>query len=244
MPSQVTVSIVSHGQAMLVGKLLSDLQAHCAAVSKVVLTINIEEPLPFDATQFNFPVEVVRNATAKGFAANHNAAFRLAQTDYFCVLNPDVRWGRDPFPPLLDELRDSSVGVVAPLVMDPAGNVEYSARKFPTPFGILKKALSGTDSLDYEIGNAPVFPDWVGGMFMLFRSATFGAIGGFDERYFLYYEDVDICWRMRQHKLRAALVPMASVIHAARRRSHRNPRYMAWHLASMLRFFGRRTSGH
>jgi GT2 family glycosyltransferase len=243
MSSQITVSVVSHGQATLVGELLSDLQTHCATVSKVVLTINIEEPLPFDTTQFKFPVEIIRNVAAKGFAANHNAAFRLAQTDYFCVVNPDVRWVQDPFPSLLEQLRDSSVGVVAPLILNPAGNVEYSARKFPTLFGILKKALSGTDSRDYEIGTAPVFPDWVGGMFMLFPSKTFGTVGGFDERYFLYYEDVDICWRMQQHGLRAVLVPSTSVVHDARRRSHRDPRYFIWHSTSMLRFFGRRAFG-
>jgi N-acetylglucosaminyl-diphospho-decaprenol L-rhamnosyltransferase len=240
MSSQITISVVSHEQATLVGELLSDLHAHCEAVSKVVLTINIEEQLPFDATRFKFPVVVIRNTVAQGFATNHNAAFNLAQTEYFCVLNPDVRLALDPFLPLLDQLRDSSIGVVAPLVLDPLGKVEYSARKFPTPFSILKKMLSGSDGRDYEIGTIPVFPDWVGGMFLLFRSASFSAVGGFDERYFLYYEDVDICWRMRQHGLRASLVPTASVTHDARRRSHRDPRYLLWHLTSMLRFFGRR----
>jgi len=240
MLSQITISVVSHGQAILVGELLSDLHTHCPSVSKVVLTINIEEPLPFDATRFKFPVAVIRNAVAQGFASNHNAAFELAQTDYFCVLNPDVRLARDPFPPLLEMLRDTSIGVVAPLVFDLAGKVEYSARKFPTPISILKKALSGSDNRDYEIGTLPVFPDWVGGMFLLFRSASFNAVSGFDERYFLYYEDVDICWRMRQRGIRAALVPAASVTHDARRRSHRDARYLVWHLTSMLRFFGRR----
>jgi len=240
MSSQITISVVSHEQATLVGALLSDLHAHCEAVSKVVLTINIEEQLPFDTTRFKFPVVIISNTIAQGFATNHNAAFKLAQTDYFCVLNPDVRLARDPFPSLLDQLRDSSVGVVAPLVLDPVGKVEYSARKFPTPISILKKVISGSNNRDYEIGTQPIFPDWVGGMFMLFRSASFDAVGGFDERYFLYYEDVDICWRMRQHGLRAALVPTASVTHDARRRSHQDARYLIWHLTSMLRFFSRR----
>jgi len=243
MSPQVTVSVVSHNQAALVGNLLSDLHLHCTAISKIVLTINIEEPVPFDMAQFKFPIEVVRNPVAKGFGANHNAAFKLAKTDYFCVLNPDVRMTRDPFPALLEQLRDPSAGVAAPRILDSAGNVENSARKFPTPFSILKKALFGVRAPDYETGATPIFPDWVGGMFMVFRSEAFRAVGGFDERYFLYYEDVDICWRMHRRGFRAVLVPAVSVVHDARRSSHRDPRYLVWHLTSMLRFFCARSGG-
>ncbi|HUO44195.1 MAG TPA: glycosyltransferase family 2 protein [Burkholderiales bacterium] len=244
MSPQVTVSVVSHGQAALVGELLSDLDAHCSTGLTVILTLNIAEPLPFAPTDFKFPVAIIRNAAARGFSANHNAAFRLTQTEYFCVVNPDVRLSRDPFPPLLDRLQDGVIGVAAPLVLDPSGKIEDSARRFPTPFGILKKALSARRDIDYAIGAEPVFPDWVAGMFMLFRSATFGAIGGFDEGYFLYYEDVDICWRLRRKGMRPVLVPAAGIVHNARRESHRNARYRVWHATSMARFFLTRGFGH
>jgi len=243
MAASITASIVSHGQAELVATLLSDLQDHCPGLSKVVVTLNVEEPLPFDAGRCPFSVEIVKNGIPKGFAANHNEAFKLAQTDYFCVLNPDVRLTGDPFPPLLAQLKDSTVGVAAPLIKSPDGSIEDSARRFPTPARILKRSLFGARGLEYEIGSAPLFPDWIAGMFMLFRSAVFGAAGGFDERYFLYCEDVDICWCMRRSGLRAVLVPEVSVIHDARRRSHRDLRYLAWHVTSMLRFFGRRAFG-
>jgi len=74
-------------------------------------------------------------------------------------------------------------------------------------------------------------------MFMLFRADTYREIDGFDERYFLYYEDVDICARLRQRGYDVRLVPAASVIHAARRDSHRRARYLAWHIRSTLRFW-------
>ncbi len=240
---QITISVVSHNQAALVANLLSDLQLHCAAISQVILTVNTDEPVTLDMSQFRFPVKVIRNSVAKGFGANHNAAFKLAQTDYFCVLNPDVRVPQDIFPALLNQLRDPSIGVVAPRIVDSAGNTENSARKFPTPYGILKKILFGVRSLDYESSVTPLFPDWVGGMFMLFQSRAFRAVGGFDERYFLYYEDVDVCWRLQRGGFRAVLVPAVSAVHEARRDSHRNPRYLVWHLASMLRFFCARSGG-
>ena len=72
---------------------------------------------------------------------------------------------------------------------------------------------------------------------MLFPSGIFERLGGFDERYFLYYEDVDICGRLRLQGHEVVLCPQAKVTHHAQRTSHRSVRYLRWHLTSMLRFF-------
>jgi GT2 family glycosyltransferase len=82
----------------------------------------------------------------------------------------------------------------------------------------------------------PFSPDWIAGMFMLFRSELFREVGGFDERYFLYYEDVDLCFRLRQHGYEVILVPDARAVHFAQRQSHRNLRYLLWHVRSLVRF--------
>ena len=72
---------------------------------------------------------------------------------------------------------------------------------------------------------------------MLLRSSTFESIGGFDERYFLYYEDVDLCARLRLLGLEVAQTPGAFVTHHARRASHRDLRYLRLHARSMIKFF-------
>jgi GT2 family glycosyltransferase len=74
-------------------------------------------------------------------------------------------------------------------------------------------------------------------MFMLFRPEMFSAVGGFDEGYHLYYEDVDICARLKVAGCRIVACPGVFAIHSARRESHQNLRYMKWHLQSMIRFF-------
>jgi GT2 family glycosyltransferase len=74
-------------------------------------------------------------------------------------------------------------------------------------------------------------------MFMLFRSAAFRKVGGFDERYFLYYEDVDLCARLRRAGYDIRVEAAVRVVHDARRDSRRSVRYMAWHLSSILRYF-------
>lgn len=242
MPQQakISISIVSHNQGALIADLLSDLGMYCATPFEVILTINVPEVLPFETKAFDFPVRIVTNTVPKGFGANHNAAFKLAKADYFCVLNPDIRMVEDPFPCLISQLVNSRIGVAAPLIVSPSGQPEDSARKFPTPVSILKKALFGARGSEYEICETPIFPDWVGGMFMVFRSKVFREIGGFDGFYFLYYEDVDLCWRLRGYGYQVTLTPLAYAIHDARRASHRNIRYLFWHLSSMLRFFMKR----
>jgi N-acetylglucosaminyl-diphospho-decaprenol L-rhamnosyltransferase len=234
----VSLSIVSHGQAALVAALLDDLQKHCNPTSlEVVLTVNIPEELPASLAHLSFPLKLIHNASPLGFGENHNHAFLQAEGGFFCVVNPDVRMDSDVFPVLLASLRVASVGVVAPLVVDGNGTVEDSARRFPTPLKILCKLFGRCAGGDYVIGSLPIYPDWVAGMFMLFRREVYQELGGFNEKFFLYYEDVDLCARIWLKGLRVALIPQARVTHDARRSSHKNAAYLLVHSRSMLRFF-------
>lgn len=236
MASLLTLSVVSHGHGPLLHGLLRDVE-RCSGDVEVLLTINVPEPLPFDPAAFPFPLRITVNSAPRGFGANHNAAFRRSGGDFFCVLNPDIRFSEDPFPALCGALAaERRIGVVAPLVLSPAGGIEDSARRFPTLASLARKAFSRGPALDYDIGEEPFTPDWVGGMFMLFRRSVFERVGGFDERYFLYYEDVDLCRRLADLGYRARVVPAVRVVHAARRRSRRNLRHMMWHAASMWRY--------
>jgi hypothetical protein len=234
----ISVSIVSHAQAHLLKALLADLHQYCNSTSiEVLLTLNLPETLPFGLTDFDFPVIVLENPQPKGFAANHNQAFVRSSGQFFCVLNPDVRLTDDPFPALLACLQSGVIGVAAPMVVDEQGKAEDSARRFPTPFKIICKVFGGCYGSDYDMKGEIIYPDWVGGMFMLFPRAVFEKLTGFNQRFHLYYEDVDLCARLRLQGYEVALCPVARVIHEARRDSHRNLKYLMWHLSSMVRFF-------
>ncbi len=234
----VSISVVSHGQLALVAELLHDIDSKCRSTSiELILTLNLEETLPFPLEPFSFPLTVIRNVTPIGFAANHNQAFAKISGEFFCVMNPDIRLNCDPFQVLLSCLKIPSIGVAAPVVLSGTGELEDSARRFPTPLIILRKVFRSNKSRDYVICDKPVFPDWVGGMFMLFHEKTFKQVGGFDERYFLYYEDVDLCARLRLLGYEVAVCPEARVIHDAQRSSHTSFRYLRLHLSSMIRFF-------
>jgi N-acetylglucosaminyl-diphospho-decaprenol L-rhamnosyltransferase len=236
----ITLSVVSHGQNALVNQLLGDIQRVCADRVGLVLTENVPDPIPLDIEGLACPVERIVNKSVKGFGANHNAAFARCTTPYFCVCNPDIRLPSDPFPPLLEALAGDRVAVAGPLVRSPQGSIEDSARRFPTAGSLLKKLLSGSGKSDYPADRGPLDVDWVGGMFMLFRSDDYRALGGFDEAYFLYYEDIDLCRRLHAAGRRVAYQPAAEVVHDARRASRRNLRLAMHHLAGIVRFLWRR----
>lgn len=234
---QVTVSIVSHGHGALLPELLSDLAA-CPEVASVIVTRNIPE-ISLETNRSGWQV-TIDNTRPKGFAANHNAAFQYARTPYFAVLNPDIRLSGNPFPILLESMELDGVALCAPAVVNPAGGLEDSARHFPSLVELALKALHRYDGrLDYALGDSARQVPWVAGMFMLFSSPTYAALNGFDEGFFLYYEDVDLCARISKSGWKVVLCPNVHVIHDARRASRRNLRHMVWHATSMVRYFRR-----
>jgi GT2 family glycosyltransferase len=225
----------------LVGELLDDLSA-CAGVTpfEVLLTLNIPEALPFSPEDFPYPVRVIRNDVPAGFGANHNAAFRLAAGQMFCVMNPDIRLAKNPFPLLLSELDRLDGAVIAPITLSPSGQCEDSVRRFPSPFSLAMKVIGAGDGrYPFARGDDTFTADWVGGMFMLFRAEEFRRLGGFDEGFFLYYEDVDICTRLWKIGGKVLACPQAEVVHHAQRTSRRQLRYMRWHVSSMARYFAK-----
>lgn len=233
-----SISIVSHRQAQLVLSLLDDIQQYCAGVSiEIILTLNVEEQILFNTSSYDFSVRIIRNQIPKGFGANHNAAFRLATGNFFCVLNPDIRFTNNPWPALMACASEVGVGLIAPCVVNSDGIREDSARKFPSMSEIVKKVFGGKSVL-HDDGCQPISnPDWVAGMFMFIPRDAFQEIGGFDEHFFLYYEDVDLCARLTLAGYRILLCSTVSVVHDARRSSRKKLRYMYWHFASAIRYF-------
>jgi len=236
-PGALTVSVVSHGQNRLLNQLLLDIDQHCRGHLTLILIENIVDPEPLLLPR-RFPFTHLVNQQPLGYGANHNAAFRHCRSEFFCVLNPDLRLNDDVFPTLIETFADPHVGIVAPKVVNKLGDDEVTARRFPTPGSILRKAVLG-EVQNYHLSGL-LSVDWIAGMFMLFRSEAFLSVNGFDEGYFLYYEDVDICRRMRDIGMEVVVQPRGIVTHDAQRQSHRNPRFLRWHLCSMVRYFNSR----
>jgi GT2 family glycosyltransferase len=229
----ISVSIVSHGHGVMLAKLLEQVLAF-PEIEQVIVTLNIPESmeLPKDSR-----ITLIQNQDPKGFGANHNYAFTKCKSSHFCVLNPDIAFDLNPFPCLLGSLLDAHVGLVAPIVKNKAGSIEDSIRTFLTPMSILRRRLLGhRDVYRFQKGDPNFCVEWVGGMCMLFPSAAYAAIDGFDEQYFMYVEDADICTRLWLAGYKVLACPGAVVIHDARRASRKNWQHFRWHIAGLLRY--------
>jgi len=223
----VTVSIVSHGQLELVRPLLEQLdQFSRALTAKVVLTQNIPEPDLLAGARWGFEIERIENAVPLGFGANHNQAFDRCTTPWFLVLNPDIRFDRDVLAPLIAQAAPDS-GLLTPRILEPGKNEPEQHRAIITPLEILRRKRP-----DYV---RPLVPDWIPGLFMLFRSDAYRQVGGFDERFFMYGEDFDICARTRLAGWKLQVAEDLMALHDAQRASRTSLRHLYWHVTSLLR---------
>src|SRR6202035_914154 len=129
-----------------------------------------------------------------GYGSCVNLGAHEVRGEAFAVLNPDITFSSSDVVARLERhLEDPSVGLVAPALLLPDGRLQDSARQIPTPLDLLlRRRLDRERGVVRESGDVP----WVVGACFVVRRDAWEAIGGFDERYFLYFEDVDLCWRL------------------------------------------------
>lgn len=190
-----------------------------------------------------------------GYGAAANMAAAVAPGDDILVCNPDIVVDRGMVDALAARLAaDPAVGVVGPRLHNADGSIYPSARTFPDIADAVGHGLLGLIApgnrftrryrlLDWDHAEArPV--DWVSGACFLARRAAWDAVGGFDPSFFMYMEDVDLCWRLREAGWGAGYEPEAEVTHLQGVSANQHPyRMLAAHHASMWRFARRTTSG-
>jgi len=242
MRKKLSLSIVSHGHHAHVAILLQQLAKLERRDFEVILTLNLPEPDFVALDKLPFPVRLIENSVPKGFGANHNSAFAESSGDYFVILNPDIELLEDPFGPLLELAERDSLNICAPVILDSDGRVEDSARNFPTPYSLFKRLLCRlrgrpiqADKLMQDADTLQ--PDWVAGMFVMVARETYQRLGGFNDAYFLYFEDVEFGARAQLAGCHILVCKNARVVHQAQRDSHRRLRYMWWHVQSAAKFF-------
>ncbi len=197
----------------------------------------------------DFPgVNLILNERNVGYARACNQAAGKVVEPYILMMNSDTVLSAGTARELVAYMEENpGVGVVGPRILNSDGSLQYSCREFPSVpdafahgfLGLFKKGNRATarymktgwaHDRDAEV-------DWVSGCFFAVRRAAFEELGGFDERYYMYVEDVDLCWRAWQSGWRVAYLPRADVRHHVGMSSQAVPARMVFHHhASMLRF--------
>ena len=234
MPPLLSLSIISHGDLEKVQVLIKSIALYENTKNlEIIVTDNLGE----NGFQEKLPQNIVflRNHAPLGFAQNHNQALQRARGEYFCILNPDILFTESVFEPLIAHIENRQADILAPLVVDSQNIIQDSFRNLPKPSEIIARRLGKKEPVRKP--SEPISPDWLAGMFLLMRTDTFRALGGFDEGYHLYFEDVDFCTRARLAGLRIVLDPSLRIQHDAHRASKKQIHYLYWHLQSAIRFF-------
>lgn len=246
----VNFSVVSHMHGHCVLECLHALGSHSVGSGhglRVLITLNKPEPeleRSLRQTQWPFDVRIIKNPKPLGFGANHNQAFAhaqaLGQGDWFVVMNPDVLWPADAqlfWQQLAQDTWPANVGLLCPQQTRVDGALQDFAHKLPTPWGSLGRSVRRLLGLQPSgMALAVETADWVNGACMVWRAPVFAALGGFDERFHLYGEDVDICLRLQLAGYAMAAAPVA-VMHHAQRQTGRSWRHLAWHVSSLAKLW-------
>jgi N-acetylglucosaminyl-diphospho-decaprenol L-rhamnosyltransferase len=225
----------------------------------------VEEIIVVDNGSVDGSVEAVARADSAvalvptggnlGFGSAANRGLAVARGEYVAVLNPDVVVEPGTTKALAEALdRDARLGAVGPRVDNPDGTLYPSARAFPSLGDAVGHAFLGFVApanrfsrryrlLDWDHGSARDV-DWVSGTYVLLRREAVAEAGPFDEGYFMYVEDVDLCWRLWAAGWRVGYEPAGRVIHTVGASSELAPyRMIAAHHRSLLRFAARTARG-
>ena len=251
-PCDLSVVIVSHESRDDIVGCLDSLRALPDRVSREVIVVdNASNDGTADLVARQYPeVRLIRKRHRDGFATNANVGAVAAAGRHVLFLNPDTVVFSDSLDRLVDHLdTHPECGVVGPRLVYPDGRHQASARRFPTPVTTvvrrtpLRWLIGATSGVERHLMEDTALSDvmqvdWMLGAVVAVRREAFHAIGGFDDRFRLYCEDIDLCWRFHEAGFRVEYLTTATVQHALGELTAK--RFFTvrtiWHFRSMVRF--------
>lgn len=259
----IGIVIIHYGQWELLVRCLAALDHASSEDQLEVVVIDNASPtaLPHDASKrihdaFHGSVSLVCNTNNVGFgrACNQGTAL-MPGKDAYLLLNPDVEMEPGSLRVMAQYLEEhATVGIIGPRLTYEDGTIQDSYRRFPRPLDQLIKRtpLHRSRLLRERVRTYLMWDkdkerteqvDWLVGACILVRAEAWNRIGGFDERFFLFYEDVDLCRRMEQAGYQVVYLPSARALHRKERLSDGGllsiftKRTLRIHLLSALKYF-------
>ncbi len=218
---------------------------------EIILIDNASSDGTVDFVEKNFPeVMVIANDSNRGFAAANNQGIRASQGQYILLLNPDTIIHENSLDILIqymDENKD--VGACGPKLLNEDRTIQPSARSFPTfrgalyrhtalrYFSIFKSAYKKWMMKDFDY-KSEMDVDQLMGAALLIRKTVIDSVGAMDENFFMYYEEVDFCYRIKQAGWHIAFVPDAQIIHLGGQSTGQIPvKKQIMAITSLIKFF-------
>lgn len=188
----------------------------------------------------------------RGYGAGHNIAVQEAielGSTYHVVVNPDIYFEKGVLKKLETYMdASSSVGLVMPRILYPDGELQYLCKLLPSPSDLLfRRFLPWKKYVEKKNRNYELrFTDYnqemevpsLSGCFMFIRTSVLKQVRGFDERYFMYAEDLDLCRRIGEVS-RTMYYPFVSVFHKYEKGSYKNRKLLKYHICSVVKYFNK-----
>lgn len=249
----LSISIVTFNNEGTIKTCLGSIFKHANRFNfEVIVVDNNSSDNTIHIIEENFKqVRIIENKKNVGFGAAHNMAIQSTGGKYHLVLNPDITLLEDSIGKLIDFMeKNNDVGLVSPKIVFPDGSIQYLCKREPRLFdlgiirftpgfikSVFKKRIDYYEMRDTGYDKIMDVPS-LSGSFMLFRKSVLDRIGGFDENYFIYFEDTDITRRTAE-TARTVFYPYTSVIHLWNRHSHKNIKHFIISLISTAKYFNK-----
>jgi GT2 family glycosyltransferase len=227
----VCVIIVSHNGKRWLDAALESLFASTGALDLDVIVVDNGSDGSAAYVEERFPRARTIRCANRGFGAANNEALATARARYVLFLNPDTEFLAGNLEGLVGALdRRPRIGLAGVRQVDGGGELAPSIRRFPSALNMLAEALAieRIPVLRRFLGERVLAPaayeretpcDWTSGSFMLARREALASIGGFDERFFLFSEETDLCWRLKDAGWGVAHLPLVTIRHFESERS-------------------------
>jgi GT2 family glycosyltransferase len=255
---EISIIVVSYNTRDFLRKCLGSLGRDSSGlIGEIIVIDNCSSDGSADLIEHDYPdVTLIKNASNLGYACAVNQGIRRSHGRYFLILNPDIETTGDAVKNLWSFMEATpDAGIAGGKLLNPDGSLQTSCRTFYTvPTVLLRRTFLGKIfpnsglvrrhlMLDWD-HNSDRQVDWVIGACMIVRREAYQAVGGMDERFFLYLEDVDWCFRMKKHGWKVYYVHSAVMEHHHRRESARllPDSKLLSHLFSTLRFYDKWSS--
>lgn len=196
-------------------------------------------------------VKIIVNKKTLGFGANNNLGVSFSKGDYIAIVNPDIVFLKDSLDELYNYLEKKEQDcIVAPQLLNPDYSIQYSVRGFMSIYVFLMRFLSrGKDETSNETIRKYLYKDidynkeqnvdWAIGAALFMKKNLFKKLNGFDDAYFLYFEDVDLCFRSWKMGYPVIYYPKSRMIHNHLRASAKFSKKTFFHFKSMFTFFNK-----
>ena len=244
--NKVYSSIVLYKQTYQDLKLTLDSLILTPSIKKIILVDN--DCSDWASTYSHEKVVYLKSDGNFGFGYGHNIAIQkyANQSDYFLICNPDIFFDIDQFESLVNFASQRNEGLFLPKIIYESGENQYGARLLPCPLNLFARRFSKKWAVQldkkYLLKNfsieQPIFAPYLSGSFMLFRSDILLNLNGFDERFFMYMEDVDLSRRCAE-QFGAVYYPRVSIVHLHEQGSYKSRKLLKAHLQSAILYFNK-----